>query len=197
MEHDQSETLNNSVDWNVLMENIDFDQLIASSEFDKYFPTNVVETVTKKTTVDKCIQTDPENAPPVFIDLTNVKKRRRHEERSKKHKKRKIDPNEIIFIDSDDEEGIAEEANSNYPNDSIDSGDSGLGNGSITTVRSIIKTIEPNETFICSQTDTASPDEFVIIESDDEIPNISNSNGCTTYAFEPQPMIRNKEICQK
>lgn len=164
MEHDQS---NNNVDWNDFMENVDFDKLIASSEFDKYCPTNAVETVTKKITADKCIQTDPEDERPVFIDLTNAKKKRQHKKcarHHKKHIKQKVDQNEIIFIDSNDssdEESVTKEANIN------DTSDFGLASANVKKVRYIIKTIKPNEKEDCSPQHTANPEQIVLIESDD------------------------------
>lgn len=207
MEQDQSETLNNNVDWNVFMENVDFDKLIASSEFDKYFPTHAVETLTQKTTADKCIQTDPEDERPIFIDLTNAKKKRRHGERArhhKKHKTPKVDPNEIIFIDSDvssDEESVTKEANTNdkngSPNDTSGSGLASASSASVKKVRCIIKTIKPNEKDECSQQQTANPEQMVLIESDDEFQNTSDSNVCNIDGFEQRPAILNEGICQK
>lgn len=190
MEHDQSETLSNNVDWNVFMENIDIDKLIASSEFDKYFPTHAIETEAKIITADKCTQTNFVDEPSVFIDLTNVKKKRWHKSRSKKHKKRKIDPNEIICIDSDDETSMTEETNTNDTNSSSnDKSDSGLSSASVKKVQSIIRVIKQNEIDEFSHQQTANPEQMMVIDSEDENQNTSNSNGCNIDEYEQRPMI--------
>lgn len=204
MDTDQIDTLNNNVDWNVFMENIEFDKLIASPEFDQYLPTHAVETVTNTTTADKCIQTDPEDRPPVFIDLTNAKKTKRRREdhkNTKKHKKRNVDPNEIIFIDSDDEESAAKETNTNDKSGSSKD-TSGYGSGltskGVKIVRSMIKAFKPNEERGFSPQQTADAEQMVIIESDDEIQSTSITSGCNLVAFEQRPtVILNQEICQK
>lgn len=192
MEPNQSDTLNNTVDWNDIMGNINTDYF-DKSEFDKYIPSNAVETVNKKTTADKCIQTDLEDESRVFIDLTNDKKKQRREKRAKKHKKRKIETNEIILVDSEDEEANKNDKNCS-PNDASDFG---LTSMNVKPVRCIIKAIKANEEEKCSPQQTANPQHMVVIESDDEIQNTINSNGCHMDGFEQRPVMLNTEICQE